>query len=266
VSDRAGSPADRGPALRLRGARVAYDSRVALEGADLDVAPGEVVAVVGPSGSGKTTLLRVLGASRAPDAGTAEVLGERVDALGASALRTLRARIGFVHQDHALVPNVRVAQNVLAGALGRRGLLGGLRDLVWPRRADLERAHAVLDRVGIEETLFQRTDTLSGGQQQRVAIARALFQSPEALLADEPVASVDPSRAEALVQLLVELAREHGWTLVASLHDLELARRWFPRLVGLRSGRVVIDAPTADVDAAALEALFAIEGIGEVEA
>jgi phosphonate transport system ATP-binding protein len=129
-----------------------------------------------------------------------------------------------------------VLQNVIAGRLGRRGSLGALRDLLRPSRSDTREIHRILERVGIGERLYERTDRLSGGEQQRVAIARALFQQPAALLADEPVSSVDPARARDTVSLLAELSAERDLTLCMSLHNLDLAREFFPRLVGLRRG------------------------------
>jgi phosphonate transport system ATP-binding protein len=219
------------------------------------------VAIVGPSGAGKTSLLRLLNGTLHPDKGQALVEGQDLCRLDRSSLRAARARMGFVHQDHALVPILRAGQNVIAGCLGQRGLWASTRALLWPARADLTRAHALLERVGIGDKLFQRTDTLSGGQQQRVAIARALFQEPTVLLADEPVASVDPARGRALLELMTELARERDLTLIASLHDLDLARDLFPRLVGLREGRVVIDAAPGEVAADAFEELYALEGL-----
>ena len=215
-----------------------------LRSVDLDVAPGERIALVGPSGAGKTTLLRVLNGVVKPTAGEAFADGIDLAALEGRALREARARVGFVHQDHALVPNLRVWQNVLSGKLGRRGLFASLRSMSFPRGEDLELAYAILERVGIADKLYQRTDTLSGGERQRVAIARALFQDPVALFADEPVASVDPARARDVITLLTSLAEERGLTLIASLHDLALAKEFFPRVVGLRDGVKMLDAPT----------------------
>lgn len=228
----------------------------ALSGADLKIAPGERIALVGPSGAGKTTLLRTLNGTVAASSGAVLVDGTRLDDLEPVALRELRAHIGVIAQSLALVPNVRVVQNIVSGAVGRMSFWTTLREYLWPRRATLERAHALLSRVGIEDKLFQRTDQLSGGQQQRVALARALYQDPRGLLADEPVSSVDPSRARDTVELLTTISRDDGLTLCMSLHDLELAREFFPRLVGLRGGAIVFDVASEDLEPDAVADLY----------
>lgn len=247
--------------LRVERASVVYDGArsAALEDADLAIEPGEAVALVGPSGSGKTTLLRLLGAALPPTSGRARIAGEDVAALEPKRLRTLRSRIGMVHQDFALVPSLRVVTNVLSGRLGRGSTLGGLRRVFLPTTAEVAEVLDVLDRVGIGDKLYQRTDTLSGGQQQRVAIARALHQEPSILLADEPISSVDPARALDTLSLLVGLSKERGLTLVVSLHDVTLARRLFPRLVGIRRRRIVFDHDADSVDDSMLESLFDLE-------
>jgi len=214
---------------------------VALRPLELRIARGERIALVGPSGAGKTTLLGLLNATVRPDEGTVRVHGDDLAALGSRELRRHRSRIGVVSQHLGLVPNLRVSQNVVAGRLGRRSLAAAVRSMLLPHRRDLLAAHEILSRVGIPEKLFERTDRLSGGQQQRVAIARALFQEAEAILADEPVSSVDPARAADTIGLLAGLSQEREITLVASLHNVELARRFFPRIVGLRAGEVVFD-------------------------
>ncbi|MFN0009092.1 MAG: phosphonate ABC transporter ATP-binding protein [Planctomycetota bacterium] len=246
-------------ALELRGASVVYGGRPALDGADLIVRPGEAVALVGPSGAGKTTLLRLLTAAIRPTRGTVRIEERDLASLSPGELRAARTRIGFVHQDLALVPNIRVSQNVLAGKFGSRTFFGAAKSMILPAWADLERAAAILGRVGIGDKLFQRTDSLSGGQRQRVAIARALFQEPSVLLADEPVSSVDPARARDTVALLRDVSLERGLTLLVSLHDLELAREFFPRLVGLRGGRIVFDRETAGIDAGEYRRLYRLE-------
>jgi phosphonate transport system ATP-binding protein len=226
---------------------VEYGETPALAEVSLSVDSGELVGLVGPSGSGKTTLLRVLNGTVRPSRGRASVEGVEIGTLTARRLRAIRANIGFVHQDLSLVPNLRVLTNVLTGRLGRESLLGSLRMLLLPKRREVLRVHEILDSVGIPEKLYERTDRLSGGQQQRVAIARTLMQEPHALIADEPVASVDPARARDTVALLTEISRSRGITLLMSLHNLRLARAFFPRLVGLRRGRVVFDRPTAEI-------------------
>jgi phosphonate transport system ATP-binding protein len=247
------------PRLELRDVTHAYNGEYAVRGVHLAIRAGEAVALVGPSGAGKTTLLRLMNGTLRPSMGVAAVDGRSLSALSPDALRRVRASIGFVHQDLALVPNVRVVQNVMAGRLGRMGFFASLRAMLFTPRAELERAHAILTRVGIGEKLFERTDTLSGGQQQRVAIARALFQEPEALLADEPVSSVDPARARDTVALMTSVSRERGLTLVMSLHNLELAREFFPRLVGMREGAIKFDGPAADVTPHEFRALYDLD-------
>ena len=214
------------------------------------------MAFLGPSGAGKTTLLRLLNGTVRPEAGRVLVDGRDVNALGSQALRRLRADIGFVHQDLRLVENLRVSQNVLSGGLGRRNLWQSARMLLAPAAGDLDRVHDLLQRVGLAEKMFQRVDRLSGGQAQRVALARALFQDPGLLVADEPVSSVDPERSREILDLLVTVCGRDGLTLLVSLHDPDLARRFFPRLVGLRQGRIVFDLPSSDMTGAVAADLY----------
>ena len=247
------------PAFEVRGASVLYAGCAALADAHVAFARGEAACLVGPSGAGKTTLLRLLCGAVIPTRGEVRVEGRSLDGLAPAELRRVRARIGFVHQDLALVPNLRVHQNVISGGLGSLGLLPALRAMLLPASRDLERAAGILRRVGIGPKLFQRTDSLSGGERQRVAIARALYQDPLAILADEPVSSVDPARARDTVALLVEIAAERGLTLLVSLHDLELAREFFPRLVGLRDGRIAFDLPTREIDQRRYASLYRLD-------
>ncbi len=240
----------------LAAVTVRFGTVTALHAVDLTLAPGELVGLVGPSGAGKTTLLRLLNGSARAASGQVVAGGRDLASMSPRELRRMRAAIGVVHQDLRLVPNLRVSQNVQAGGFGRQSLLESARAMWFPRRADVERAHALLERVGVADKLFHRVDHLSGGQQQRVALARALYQQPQALLADEPVASVDPTRARDLVALLTDVCRERGLTLVMSLHNLDLAREFFPRLVGLRAGRVVLDGPPDRLDDASFRALY----------
>jgi phosphonate transport system ATP-binding protein len=231
-----------------------------LRGVSLCLGAEQSVAIVGPSGAGKTSLLRLMSGALFPDSGTVRLDGMSFTEIArqGAALRSLRAQVGFVHQDFALVPNLRVLQNVVSGGFSRRGFWGALRDLVVPSRPLQAEVLALLESLGIGDKLFQRVDTLSGGQQQRVALARALFQKPRALLADEPVSSVDPARARALLELMHRVAAERQLPLVVSLHDAQLARDLFARVIGLREGRIVFDLPAAEVDTERLEALYSL--------
>ena len=244
--------------LEVVGATVRFGSTVALDGVDLEIGAGESVALVGPSGSGKTSLLRLLGAVLSPTEGRVLIDGRNVADRRVGELRALRSRIGTVPQDLRLVPELRVYQNVVAGRVGQRSLLGLARDLIHPAGSTLETVHELLESVGIEEKLYHRVDQLSGGQRQRVALARALYQEPEVLLADEPVSSVDPARARDALGLICRVAAERRLTLVASLHHLELAREFFPRLVGVRRGRIAFDSRREDLDDAAFERLYSL--------
>lgn len=245
--------------VQLQDVTAAYGAVAALREVTLAVPPGQTVALVGPSGAGKTTLLRLLNGAVTPVTGDVTVDGSALATLTPDALRRLRSRIGFVHQDLRLVPNLRVSQNVLSGRLGRRSLVQAVWRMLRPDPKELQAVHRMLEKVGIAEQMFQRVDRLSGGQAQRVAIARALYQEPRLLLADEPVASVDPARAAALLDLLTTIGAEAGLTLVVSLHDPDLARQYFQRLIGLRDGRVVFDARAEEVTDAQLTALYALE-------
>ena len=244
--------------FQLADAEVSFGTLRALQGVSLAVEPGEQVCVIGPSGSGKTTLLGLLNGRRIASAGSVQTFGEEVGGMTARRLREVRRELAWVPQDLGLVPNLRVLQNVLAGRAGRLGFWGLMRRMAVTPMAEAEAVHGLLQRLGIPEKLYDRTDTLSGGQQQRVAIARALYQEPAAILADEPVASVDPGRARSLLQLLTTAAAEDGVTLVMSLHHVELAKEFFPRLIGLREGAVMFDKPAGETSDAELRELYAL--------
>ncbi|MFK4731174.1 phosphonate ABC transporter ATP-binding protein [Agromyces mediolanus] len=230
------------PIIEVRDLDKRFDRTLALQGVELTIDRGEIVVLLGLSGSGKSTLLRHLDGLETPTSGSVRVLGEEVPRLRGRRLRALRGRVGFVFQQFELVPSLTVLENVLTGSLAR---LRGPRLGLWsyPRRLKLA-ALGHLDRVGLLDRAYQRADTLSGGQQQRVAIARALMQEPEILLADEPVASLDPESSEQVMALIREIAMDGGLTVVCSLHQVDLALSWGDRIVGLRGGRLVLDTPT----------------------
>lgn len=246
------------PACSLDQVSLSLGDRTVLESISLEVGRGEQVAILGPSGAGKTTLLRMLSAGLPPSQGGVRVLDQNPWELKRHGLRRLRSRIGFVHQDHALVPNLRVWQNVAVGRLGRPGGLGHIRRMTLASRSELRDLHNILEQVGIADLMFQRTTNLSGGEQQRVAIARSLYQEPALLLADEPVASVDPARAQQVMDLLIGLAGSREIPLVISIHDLELARLNMSRLIGLRQGRVLFDSAPSEVSDGTIKELYAL--------
>ena len=231
--------------VSLRGVHVVYDGHAALDGFDLDVFAGEHVALVGPSGAGKTTALRLCSASVAATAGAVSVLGRDLGRASPSELHDVRRRVGTIHQQLDLIGPLRVVHNVNAGHLGSWSRFRALRSLLRP--VGLEQARDALARVGIADKLLERTDRLSGGEQQRVALARVLVQGPDLILADEPVSSLDPARAEEVMDLLAEVVVDRHRTLLVSLHDFALARRRCDRIVGVRGGRVAFDLPADEV-------------------
>ena len=224
----------------------------ALQGISFAIRPGERVALVGPSGSGKTTLLNLLSGMEQPDAGSLSIEGRRLSQ--GRRRRELSRLVGLIHQQYDLVPQLPVLHNVLAGRFGRWGVFRSALSLVWPQ--DYGLAAAALARLGIADKLQERTSHLSGGEQQRVAIARLMVQSPRLTLADEPVASLDPARADDLMQLLVSIVAEAKKTLIASLHSTHLTRKYFTRAIGLREGALEFDLPVEHLTDATLNRLY----------
>ncbi|MGO2683659.1 MAG: phosphonate ABC transporter ATP-binding protein [Microbacterium sp.] len=244
------------PLVTVRDLQVAYDRDPVLEGVDLDLFPGEMVALLGASGSGKSTLMRSLTGFAPISGGSVRVAGHDVTNLARGELRTLRSEVGQVFQQFNLIPRLSVLTNVLTGGLRNAGainLVGGFSS------ADRRRALELLDRVGIAHKAKAPARSLSGGQQQRVAIARALMQRPRVILADEPVASLDPKLAGSVLGLLREIAADDGIPVLVSLHVLPLALAHSDRIVGLRHGEMILSAPTADLDHEKLAPLYATE-------
>ncbi len=225
----------------------------ALRGVDLAVRRGEFVAVVGLSGAGKSTLLRTINRLVEPTAGTVWFEGEDLTRASADRMLEVRGQIGMIFQTFNLVRRSSVLRNVLAGRVGRlstwRALLG------WFPRDDLLIACEALRKLGIEDKAFVRADALSGGQQQRVGIARALAQQPKVMLADEPVASLDPPTSHVVMRDLRRI-NDDGITVLINLHFIDLAREYAGRIVGLRGGEVVYDGPARDVDDAMFEQIY----------
>lgn len=239
-------------ACELEDVTVSYGGRSTVGPVSLRVDAGEAVALVGPSGAGKTTVLRLLAGTVAPTAGAVRLAGRDLARLrGRPELARL---VGMISQGLDLVPQLSVKHNVQAGALGRWRLARSLAALLLP--LEHPPARAAVRRVGLEARFAERVAQLSGGEQQRVALARLLVQDPALVLADEPVASLDPALADDLLGLLCAATRERGRTLVASLHTPDLARRHFDRIVGLRDGRVLFDLPPAVVTGEVLDSVY----------
>ncbi|WP_017326622.1 phosphonate ABC transporter ATP-binding protein [Synechococcus sp. PCC 7336] len=246
------------PICQLQNVNQRFGNVEALTGVSLRIAAGERVALIGPSGAGKSTLLGLLNGTVFPTTGTVTVLGRDLAQLGPQQLRQVQRSIGTVYQQFHLVGNLRAIHNVNAGHLGRWPGWKSLWSLIWPQ--EVETAKLALERVGISEKLYERTDRLSGGQQQRLALARVLVQQPKLILADEPIASLDPERSREIVDLLRQLCVESGITLVTSLHAVEFARSHCDRIVGLRRGRIAFDCLAAEVSSQMLQDLYRLEG------
>jgi phosphonate transport system ATP-binding protein len=224
-----------------------YDNKVrALDGVSFNVTPGQFLAVVGLSGSGKSTLLRCINRLIEPTSGQILWNGLDVTAASSEELRRIRRRIGMIFQHFNLVSRSPVLTNTLAGRLGYTNPLWSLINR-FPQE-DVHMALEKLERVGIRDKAYVRADELSGGQQQRVGIARALMQNPEILLADEPVASLDPVLAHSIMKILKQLNQEDGITVICSLHFLDLVQRYADRAIALNQGKLVFDGLPHEID------------------
>jgi phosphonate transport system ATP-binding protein len=235
--------------------RYRRNAAVALSSVDLRVSDGETVALIGTNGAGKSTLLRCLVRLIEPAEGVITIGGTQVTGASRCALREIRQDVGFVFQRFHLIPRLTAFHNVVHGAMGRHGSR-----CAWPVSAPggvRRQAMECLDRVGLAAYADRRVETLSGGQQQRVAIARMLMQRPRVILADEPVASLDPVSANSVMDLMCSIAAERGVTVIVALHHIELALRHADRVVGLRSGVLEFDRPARECDAAQLDSIYA---------
>jgi phosphonate transport system ATP-binding protein len=237
--------------IELRNVSKTFRAKRALDDVSFDIERTEMVALLGPSGSGKSTLIRMIGGLETVDAsgnGTVRLLGDTVQENGRrnGAMRAKRGRVSTVFQRFNLVGRLSLLTNVLTGALGRTSAWRGSLGLF--HRDDKLVALRALERVGILPYARQRASTLSGGQQQRGAIARALTQNAEVILADEPVASLDPASAERVMQILASINKEDGVTVIVSLHQVEYALKYCQRIIALRDGKLIYDGNTENVD------------------
>ena len=242
------------PIFELKNVSQQFGKYQSLTNINLQIYAGERVALVGASGAGKSTLINLLNGTLRPSGGQVWVLGKNLAKLNSHYLRRVQRQVGTIYQQFHLVDNLRVIHNVNAGHLGRWSFWKAAVSLVYP--LEVETAVKALMQVGIGEKLYERSDRLSGGEQQRVALARVLVQNPAAILADEPISHLDPQRSREIIHLLCQLSQTQGKTLVTSLHAFEYARSYFQRLVGLRQGKILFDAPPQAVSAEMVEQLY----------
>jgi phosphonate transport system ATP-binding protein len=240
--------------LEMRDLKKSFGATLAVDGVSLSIAPGSMTAIIGSSGAGKTTLLRMINRLVDPDSGDILWGGESMSRVKGAKLRGWRRRCAMIFQQYQLAPRLDVLTNVLVGSLHGRPVLPSLIKS-FPKNL---RARAVLelDALGMAPMAFQRVETLSGGQQQRVAIARAMMQNPEVLLADEPVASLDPANADLVMDALTRINRERGITVLVNLHSTDIVRRYCASVVGMSRGRVVFDGACQNLDAHTLDRIY----------
>lgn len=248
------------PVLHIEGLTCRFGAVAAVDGITLSVPAGQMVGIIGRSGAGKSTLLRMVNRLQEPTSGRVRFGATDVTALRGKALRDWRCACAMIFQQFNLSPRLDVLTNVLMGRLNHRGALPSLLGLFTPA----ERAMALdaLERFEMAPTALQRAGTLSGGQQQRVAICRALLQQPRLMLADEPIASLDPRNARVVMDALRRIHREDGLTVLVNLHHLDTARRYCDRIVGLLAGRVVFDGAPAELTPQRVRDVY---GVGEDE-
>ncbi len=240
--------------FQLKNITKRFGSITAIDCVNIDIEQGEIIALIGSSGSGKTTLLKLLNAQHEADAGEILLLQKPISSFNHKQLRQTRSKIAFIPQDLGIVKNLKVFQNIFLGKVGLTSTLSMLWKFLFPPKSEILKVHKLLERTGIADKLYSITSTLSGGEQQRVAVTRALYQEAHTILADEPISSVDPARARSLIKLLIEISRENNLTLIMSIHNIELAKEFFPRLIGLKNGRVQFDG--SSVNQAELDDLY----------
>ncbi|MDN2565903.1 phosphonate ABC transporter ATP-binding protein [Aquibium sp. A9E412] len=246
--------------LEIRDVTRRFGKTVAVDAVSLDIAQGQMVGIIGRSGAGKSTLLRMINRLIAPSDGSIRFHGVEVSRLNGTALRRWQRDCAMIFQQFNLVPRLDVLTNVLLGRLNHRNTLLNLMTM-FTREERLE-AIAALERLNIAQTALQRAGTLSGGQQQRVAIARALMQGPKVILADEPIASLDPLNAKVVMDSLADINRREGLTVITNLHTLDTARQYCTRIVGMAAGRVVFDGAPEALTAETVRSIYGAEGDG----
>ncbi len=246
-------------ALSIRNLEKAYTrGKPVLRDVSLEIGATGITAIIGPSGTGKSTLIRCVNRLVEPSGGEIHFQGQDLVKLDRKRLRLARRQIGMVFQEYNLVERLTVMENLLCGRLGYVSPLKA-----WLRRypqADIDRAFSLLDTVGLAGFANQRADSLSGGQRQRVGIARAIMQEPKLLLADEPTSSLDPKTSVEIMELISGVCRGNGIPVMINMHDVELARRFADRIIGMSGGRIVYDGDPAGLDDAMLKTIYGGEG------
>lgn len=241
--------------LEFKNISVAFDGTRVLDDLSFYAEQGEIIGLIGSSGAGKTTLLNIAANVVKPDAG--EMLIDGNPSVSISHRKEYARKIGVIRQQFDLVNQLPVLNNVLAGRLNHWGFFKSLLNLVITQ--DKHLAEAALERVGILDKIYEKTGNLSGGEQQRVALARLLVQNPEIVLADEPVSSLDPTRADNVLSLLVNLVKENHQTLIVSIHSVEYLKKYFTRVIALRDGKIALDAPVNEVSDEKLKSVYQLE-------
>ncbi len=246
-------------ALSIRNLEKAYTrGKPVLRDVSLEIGATGITAIIGPSGTGKSTLIRCVNRLVEPSGGEIHFQGQDLVKLDRKRLRLARRQIGMVFQEYNLVERLTVMENLLCGRLGYVSPLKA-----WLRRypqADIDRAFSLLDTVGLAGFANQRADSLSGGQRQRVGIARAIMQEPKLLLADEPTSSLDPKTSVEIMELISGVCRGNGIPVMINMHDVELAKRFADRIIGMSGGRIVYDGDPAGLDDAMLKTIYGGEG------
>ncbi|WP_172601131.1 phosphonate ABC transporter ATP-binding protein [Rhizobium leguminosarum] len=237
-----------------------FGKKLAVDSVTLAIPQGQMVGIIGRSGAGKSTLLRMINRLQEPSSGTIHFAGVEVSGLRGGALRNWQRDCAMIFQQFNLVPRLDVLTNVMLGRLNHRSTLLSLLNIFT--REERVYAIAALERLGIEQTALQPAGTLSGGQQQRVAIARALMQNPKMVLADEPIASLDPLNAKIVMDALRDINEREGITVITNLHTLDTARNYCERIVGMAGGRVVFDGKPSELTAGAVKAIYGTDKDG----
>ncbi|THB77165.1 MAG: phosphonate ABC transporter ATP-binding protein [Desulfobulbaceae bacterium] len=243
--------------MRIEKLTKKFGSLTAVDNIDLDASEAQMIGIIGPSGAGKSTFLRMLNRLTPATNGKVLVNGKNILKLEGAEKRAWQRDCAMIFQQFNLVPRLNVVTNVMLGRLNRHSVFKSLFNIFG--KEEIDRAFNSLERLGIAEQALKRADNLSGGQQQRVAIARALTQEPKMILADEPIASLDPLSAQVVMQSLREINERDGLPVICNLHTLDTARTYCDRVVGMRQGKLVFDGPPAELNSTAVKAIYGAE-------